>query len=169
MGRNAQRSASCILNGSYGDVELRGKTNARTSTAPAGQRRELSTKKRDYYAVLGVSKSATKDEIKKAFRDMAKKYHPDLNKDNKDAAKMFAEASEANEVLSNDEKRKLYDSYGHQGVDPNFQAAGGNPFGGGFGGFGGFGFPGGFHVNMNQQGMLRSYHGFSSCWVLKEM
>jgi molecular chaperone DnaJ len=67
---------------------------------------------------------------------------------------MFAEASEANEVLSNDEKRKLYDSYGHQGVDPNFQAAGGNPFGGGFGGFGGFGFPGGFHVNMNQQGTV---------------
>lgn len=101
-------------------------------------RRTFSSKKKDYYQVLGVSKSATKDEIKKAFREMAKKYHPDLNKDNKDAAKMFSDASEAHEVLANEEKRQLYDSYGHAGVDPNFSAQqGGNPFGG-FGGFGGF-------------------------------
>lgn len=109
-------------------------------------------KKQDYYSVLGVSKSASKDDIKKAYREMAKKYHPDLNKDNKDAGKMFAAVSEAHEVLTNDEKRQMYDNYGHQGVDPNFQA-GGNPFGGGFGGggfggFGGFGFPGGFKVTL---------------------
>ena len=114
-----------------------------------------STKKKDYYAVLGVSKTASKDEIKKKFREMAKKYHPDLNKDDKNAAKMFQDASEAHEVLSNDEKRQLYDNYGHAGVDPNFAGAnggGGNPFAG-FGGFGGgFGFPGGFHVNMDGMG-----------------
>lgn len=116
--------------------------------------RPFSTRKRDYYEVLGVSKSASKDEIRKAFRAMAKKYHPDLNKDNKDAARLFAEASEANEVLTNDEKRNLYDSYGHQGVDPNFQQAGGP--GGPFGGFGGFGGFSGFH----SQGIYIPYQQF---------
>lgn len=104
-------------------------------------------KKRDYYEVLGVPKNAPKDEIKKKFRDLAKKYHPDLNKDDKGAEKKFQEVSEAYEVLEDDKKRQKYDSFGHAGVDPNFQGhGGGNPFEG-FGGFGGFGSGGGFRVH----------------------
>lgn len=86
--------------------------------------------KRDYYEVLGVSKSASADEIKKAFRKLAVKYHPD--KQGGDEAK-FKEANEAYEVLSNTEKRQRYDQFGHAGVGGNGGGAGGNPFGG-FGG-----------------------------------
>lgn len=91
--------------------------------------------KRDYYEVLGVSKGASADEIKKAYRKLAKKYHPDLNPDDKAGAEAkFKEASEAYEVLSDPNKKSRYDQFGHAGVDPN--AAGG--YGGGFSGFGGF-------------------------------
>ena len=90
--------------------------------------------KRDYYEVLGVSKNASDDEIKKAYRQLAKKYHPDLNKDNKEEAEAkFKEASEAYAVLSDKQKRANYDQFGHAANDPNFGAGTG-----GFGGFGGF-------------------------------
>ena len=88
--------------------------------------------KRDYYEVLGVSKGATDDEIKKAYRKLARKYHPDLNKDNPEAAEKFKEIGEAYEVLSDSEKRSRYDQFGFAGVDPNYGAGQG---GAGFGGF----------------------------------
>ncbi len=72
--------------------------------------------KRDYYEILGVDKSASKDEIKKAYRKIAIKFHPDKNPDNKEAEEKFKEAAEAYEILSNDEKRQRYDRFGHQGV-----------------------------------------------------
>ena len=115
--------------------------------------------KRDYYEVLGVSKSASADEIKSAYRKLAMKYHPDRNPGDEAAKAKFQEASEAYEVLSNDEKRQRYDQFGHQGVNfgpggfdfgrdfSHFQdidlgdilnsVFGGGMGGGGFGGFGG--------------------------------
>lgn len=94
--------------------------------------------KRDYYEVLGVEKNASDAEIKKAYRKLAMKYHPDQNPGDKTAEEKFKEVGEAYEVLSDADKKARYDQYGFAGVDPNFNA-GGNPFGGGFGGFGGFG------------------------------
>lgn len=87
--------------------------------------------KRDLYDVLGVSKDASQDEIKKAYRRLSKKYHPDLN-DAPDAEEKFKEVADAYETLSDQNKRSQYDQYGHASTDPNFN-------GGGFGGFGGAG------------------------------
>ncbi|MCD8312745.1 MAG: molecular chaperone DnaJ [Bacteroidales bacterium] len=124
--------------------------------------------KRDYYEVLGVSKTATLDEIKKAYRQLAIKYHPDKNPGNKEAEEKFKEAAEAYSVLSNEEKRAKYDKFGHAGLGsqpgPDFSQGFGslndilnNLFGGGFGGFGGgfSGFGGGFGQGAQQQRVYR--------------
>lgn len=124
--------------------------------------------KRDYYEVLGVSRSATKEEIKKAYRKQALKYHPDKNPGDKKAEEHFKEAASAYEVLSNDEKRARYDRYGHAGLGGagnGFGGAGmtmedifssfGDIFGDAFGGFGGFGSSRRSSRRMNKGSNLR--------------
>lgn len=95
--------------------------------------------KRDYYEVLGIQKGASEDEIKKAFRKKARENHPDLHPDDPSYVEKFQEINEANEVLSDPEKRARYDQFGHAGVDPNYGAGAG-----GMGGMGGFGDMSGF-------------------------
>ncbi|MCL2095777.1 MAG: molecular chaperone DnaJ [Oscillospiraceae bacterium] len=100
----------------------------------------MAENKRDYYEILGVSKSAGEADIKKAYRNLAKKYHPDMNPNDKSAEKIFKEVNEAYEVLSDADKKSRYDAYGHAGIDPNVNMGSGFE---GFGGSGGFGFGGG--------------------------
>lgn len=120
--------------------------------------------KRDYYEVLGVSKTATSDDLKKAYRKLAKQYHPDMNPGDKTAEAKFKEVNEAYEVLNDPGKRSRYDQFGHAGVDPS--AGGGASYGGGFGGFdvgdifesffgGGFGGFGGSSRTRNPNAPIR--------------
>ena len=126
--------------------------------------------KRDYYEVLGLQKGASAEEIKKAYRKLAVKYHPDKNPGNKEAEEKFKEAAEAYSVLSDADKKARYDQFGHAGVEgagPDFSGGFGNLndilndlFGGGFGGFSGFGggfggFGGGFGGGQRQQRVHR--------------
>ena len=99
----------------------------------------MAENKRDYYEVLGIQKDASAEEIKKAYRKAALKYHPDRNPGDKEAEEKFKEVGEAYEVLSDEEKRQRYDQFGFAGVDPNFGGGAGGAYGGGFGGFGDFG------------------------------
>ena len=113
----------------------------------------MAQEKRDYYEVLGISKGASEDEIKKAYKKLARKYHPDMNPGDKEAEEKFKEINEANEVLSDPQKKARYDQFGFAGVDPSYGAGGpgwgdgaagfdfgdlgdifGSFFGGGFGG-----------------------------------
>ena len=96
----------------------------------------MAAKKRDYYEVLGLNRDASEEDIKKSYRKLAMKFHPDRNPDSKDAEEKFKEAKEAYEILSTAEKRRAYDSYGHAGVNPQMGGMGAGPVGPeGFGGF----------------------------------
>ena len=106
--------------------------------------------KRDYYEILGVSKNASDDEIKKAYRKLAVKYHPDKNPGDKEAEAKFKEVNEAHDVLSDKQKRARYDQFGHAGVNGSGNPfAGGNPFGGAGGQSFNFDFGGGFEDILN--------------------
>lgn len=112
--------------------------------------------KRDYYEVLGVSKSASQAEIKSAFRKKAKEFHPDLNKDDPNAAEKFKEAQEAYSILSDEQKRKMYDQYGHAGVNQSANGASG------FGGFDASGFDFGDIFDSFFGGATSGFGGFGS-------
>ena len=111
--------------------------------------------KRDYYEVLGVGRNADAKEIKRAYRKLAKKYHPDMNPGDKQAEQKFKEVTEAYNVLSDSEKKKLYDQYGFAAFEEGFGGAGSHGAGsqGGFGGF-----DGGFNYNQGGNGGFHEYH-----------
>lgn len=112
--------------------------------------------KRDFYEVLGIKKGASQSEIKKAYRKMAKKYHPDTNAGDEAAAEKFKEVSEAYSVLNDPEKKKLYDQFGHAAFDGTGQPGG--SYGAGFGGFGGTGGSGFSGFSQGPDGSYQEYH-----------
>src|SRR6267142_5801006 len=122
----------------------------------------MATQTKDYYAALGVKKSATADDIRKAFRKLARKYHPDVNPGDKTAEEKFKTISEANEILSDPKTRKIYDQLGFysDNIDPAaaeaYARGGGQPGTGGFDGFPGGGGGGG----RTQQGVPFDFSGF---------
>ena len=125
----------------------------------------MAEQKRDFYEVLGISKGASADEIKKAYRKLAKENHPDLHPDDKGAEARFKEINEAYEILSDPDKKAKYDQFGYAGVDPNFAASGGGSYGGAYSDlgdifgdiFGGFGdiFGGGARQQQQRNGPQR--------------
>ena len=136
----------------------------------------MAENKRDYYEVLGVEKGASAEDIKKAYRKAAMKYHPDRNPGNAEAEEKFKEVGEAYEVLSDDDKRSRYDQFGFAGVDPNYGAGQGGPYGSGFGGsgFGGFGGFGDFgdifsveflYENVKYHILIESAAVFPQCYA----
>ena len=121
----------------------------------------MAENKRDYYEVLGVSKDASADDIKKAYRKMAMKYHPDRNPGDKEAEEKFKEVGEAYEVLSDADKKARYDQYGFAGVDPNFGA--------GAGGYGGGAAAGSARPNIRPiSESLRSFSSWLAALVMTE-
>lgn len=117
--------------------------------------------KRDYYEVLGVNRNADAATIKKAYRKLAKKYHPDSNEGNATAAERFKEVNEAYDVPSDEKKRKLYDQFGHAAFEEgagNYGGAQGNPFGSGFGGSQGNPFGGGFQGSYSDGNGYHEFH-----------
>ena len=119
----------------------------------------MADKKRDYYEVLGVDKNASEDDIKKAYRKLAKQYHPDLHPGDKECEEKFKELNEAAQVLGDPEKRKKYDQFGFAAFDPNAGFGGG---GAGFGGFGDFGGFGGFGDIFGDLGDIFGFGGSSA-------
>src|SRR5258706_4098504 len=116
----------------------------------------MATKKRDYYEVLGVNRDASDEEIKKSYRKLAMKHHPDRNPDSRDGEEKFKEAKEAYEVLSDGERRRAYDAYGHAGVHPQMGGGEGPGFGGLAEAFGG-----------NFSDIFRAGHGRRRFFVLR--
>lgn len=125
------------------------------------ERVKIMVTKTDYYDVLGINKNADEKTIKKAYRKLAKKYHPDINPGDSNAEAKFKEVTEAYEVLSDPEKKKLYDRFGHAAFDGTGNAQSG-PYGndGGFGGFSDFGGSGGFHGGTYRSNNGNGYQEF---------
>src|SRR4051794_36015562 len=119
----------------------------------------MATQTKDYYATLGVKKSASADEIRKAFRKLARKYHPDVNPNNKTAEEKFKAISEANDVLSDPKKRKVFDTLGYYSDNIDPAAAEAYARGGGFGA-GGFGAGQQYSTRGGQQGVPFDFSGF---------
>ena len=121
----------------------------------------MPTATKDYYGILGVKKSASVEEIRKAFRKLARKHHPDVNPGDKKAEERFKEISEANDVLSDPKKRKIYDQLGFYSDNIDPAAAEAYARGGGFGAGGFGGAPGGFGAGGRTQGVPVDFGGFA--------